>query len=118
MSDLQKGLALHQQGNNSEAKEVYASSLKENPKDFNALNLLGVIALQEGKIRLLLPKKILLIHDKTYPAFNEFKRAVVMFKKTNETREAKMIAFDKVENVKTELESALRDFLRTEKLLK
>jgi len=73
---------------------------------------------QEGKIRLLLPSRILEIHSEAIQCFNRFKRAVEEFKTTEASRKEKEEAFQAVEDVKTRLETGLRDFLRTEKLLK
>jgi len=75
-------------------------------------------AAQEGKIRLLLPSKILALHSEAIDCFNRFKRAVDHFKKDDTTRKEKEEAFAAVESVKSRLEKALREFLRTEKLLK
>lgn len=75
-------------------------------------------ATQEGKIRLLLPSRILALHGEAIDSFNVFKRAVEGFRKDDATRKAKVEAFRKVESVKSQLEDALREFLRTEKLLK
>lgn len=75
-------------------------------------------AAQEGRIRLLLPSRILEIHGEAVDSFNGFKCAVEGFRKNDATREAKVEAFRKVEDVKSRLEGALREFLRTEKLLK
>lgn len=75
-------------------------------------------AAQEGKIRLLLPSKILALHGEAIDSFNTFKRSVEGFRKDDKTRQAKMDAFKNVEGVKSRLEEALREFLRTEKLLK
>lgn len=73
---------------------------------------------QEGRLRLLLPAKALLVHEAAVAAFNQFKRAVDNFLGTEETRDPKRKAFAEVERVKSEMESVLRDFLRTERLLK
>jgi len=73
---------------------------------------------QEGRIRLLLPGKLLQLHGEAIDCFNDFKDAVDGFRKDDKTRQAKVDAFAKVENVKTRLESALREFLRTERLLR
>ncbi len=45
---LQQGLALHQQGQLQEAQEVYRAALAAVPSTFDALHLLGVVALQQG----------------------------------------------------------------------
>ena len=75
-------------------------------------------AAQEGRIRLLLPSRILALHGEAIDGFNVFKRAVEGFRKDDATRQAKVEAFRKIESVKSRLEDALREFLRTEKLLK
>lgn len=75
-------------------------------------------AAQEGKIRLLLPSRILALHAEAIDSFNVFKRAVEGFRKDDATHQAKVEAFRKIESVKSQLEDALREFLRTEKLLK
>ena len=69
-------------------------------------------------MRLLLPSPILAIHELSIDAFNDFKRAVDGFKKTDETREAKRVAFQKVDAIKSKLEGAVREFLRVENLVK
>lgn len=75
-------------------------------------------AAKEGKIRLLLPSKILELHVEAIDCFNVFKKSVDGFRKDDKTRQAKVEAFRELENVKSQLENALREFLRTEKLLK
>lgn len=86
------------------------------------LNNLGAFLVewgaQEGKIRLLLPAKLLELHAEAMEAFNEFKDSVAEFRKDGPTRKAKEDAFLTIESVKVRMESALREFLRTENLLK
>jgi Flp pilus assembly protein TadD len=41
-----QGVALHQQGNLAEAERTYEEVLRQQPNNFGALSLLGVIALQ------------------------------------------------------------------------
>ena len=41
-----QGVGLHQQGKLAEAERVYAQILQQQPKNFDALHLLGVVALQ------------------------------------------------------------------------
>jgi hypothetical protein len=73
---------------------------------------------QEGRIRLLLPSPLLALHEEVVECFNQFKRAVDKFSQDDDPlREAKQEAFKAVEDVKSRLESRLRDFLRTENLL-
>ena len=43
---FQQGLALHQQGKFAEAERIYEDVLRQAPAHFDALHLLGVIALQ------------------------------------------------------------------------
>lgn len=45
---LQEAVALHQQGDLPQARALYEQVLKLQPKNFDALHLLGVIALQSG----------------------------------------------------------------------
>ncbi|WP_158900643.1 tetratricopeptide repeat protein [Burkholderia sp. L27(2015)] len=48
-AQLQQALALHQQGRLSEAEAGYQIVLQQQPEHFDALHLLGVIALQNGQ---------------------------------------------------------------------
>lgn len=75
-------------------------------------------ASREGEIRLLLPSKVLAIHMEAIDGFNKFKQAIDAFDTTDGSREKKEAAFREVDEVKNRLESQLREFLRTEKLLK
>jgi hypothetical protein len=75
-------------------------------------------ATQEGKIRLLLPSKILALHSEAVDCFNRFKQAVDGFQKDEESRNKKKDAFIAVDDLKSRMEEAIREFLRTEKLLK
>jgi len=75
-------------------------------------------AAQEGRIRLLLPAKLLTIHEEAVAKFNEFKRAVHEFTPAEPIPRKKEEAFRGVEEVKSKLETGLREFLRTESLLK
>ncbi|ABE46054.1 hypothetical protein [Polaromonas sp. JS666] len=75
-------------------------------------------AAQEGEIRLLLPSKLLELHGEAIDCFNRFKHSVENFRKDDVTRKAKEDAFVQIESVKSRLEESLREFLRTEKLLK
>ena len=75
-------------------------------------------ASQEGSIRLLLPAKLLAIHEEAIGKFNEFKKAVFEFTSAESFPRKKELAFEGIEEVKNKLESGLRNFLRTESLLK
>lgn len=73
---------------------------------------------KEGKIRILLPASILTTHMEAIDAFNKFKRAVDKFDSSAGSHKNKHDAFVTIDAVKQKLELQLRDFLRTEKLLK
>jgi hypothetical protein len=75
-------------------------------------------ATTEGKLRLLLPSKVLPIHLEAIERFNQFKQAVDEFRNDEESRKKKEEAFKAIEDIKNQMEEALREFLRTEKLLK
>ena len=47
---FQQALALHQQGHLDEARTLYESVLKKQPRHFNALHMLGVLAYQSGRL--------------------------------------------------------------------
>lgn len=49
---LQQGIGLHQQGQLSQAKEVYERILALQPEHFDSLHMLGVIAYQTGNLAL------------------------------------------------------------------
>lgn len=49
MSKLQYAVNLHQRGQFDQAAELYRQILLDQPRDFNALHLLGLIALQDGR---------------------------------------------------------------------
>ena len=49
---FQHGLTLQQQGKPIEAKEIYETVLKRNPTHFDALHLLGIIELNDGKYQI------------------------------------------------------------------
>ena len=51
-NDLQKGYSLHQAGRLAEAQQVYAAILSKQPKNPDALHLLGAIAVRVGKHKL------------------------------------------------------------------
>jgi protein O-GlcNAc transferase len=49
--EFRQGLARHQQGNLVEAERHYDAALKSQPDNFEALHMLGVIALQRGRLK-------------------------------------------------------------------
>ena len=50
-STLRQGLAFHQQGRFAEAEHFYNEALLHTPTHFDAMHLLGVLALQTNRIR-------------------------------------------------------------------
>lgn len=70
---------------------------------------------QEPRIRLFLPSPLLQVHSDAIGAFNEFKRSVDCFDKTEGSRNRKKEAFAKVHHIKERMEIGLRDFLRTDR---
>ncbi|RJQ72306.1 MAG: hypothetical protein C4519_18645 [Desulfobacteraceae bacterium] len=73
---------------------------------------------KEGRIRLLLPAKLLKVHEEAVGKFNEFKRAVYDFTTAEPVPRKKEVVFRELDDIKVRLENGLRDFLRTESLLK
>ena len=80
---FKQGLALHQQGKLMEAEQIYLEVLRQQPKHFAALHLLGVIALQtrrtERAIELIrkaikLNRKIAAAHSNLGNALQDLKR--------------------------------------------
>lgn len=51
MDPLQRALSLHQQGMFDAAQDAYQAVLKRSPRDINALNFLGILCFQRGKIQ-------------------------------------------------------------------
>jgi len=73
---------------------------------------------KEGRIRLLLPAKLLKVHEEAVGKFNEFKRAVYDFTPAEPIPREKAKVFEEIDDIKSRLEDGLREFLRTESLLK
>src|ERR1700680_4406615 len=46
---MPRAVAFHQDGNLDEAARLYREILSESPQDFDAIHLLGVVALQQGQ---------------------------------------------------------------------
>ena len=71
----------------------------------------------EGRIRLILPDNIVVIHEKSIEAFNAFRGLVKSYKKEQDKpRKELESAFKEVHKIKDEMASALRTYLRTEKM--
>jgi hypothetical protein len=73
---------------------------------------------QEGKARLVLPAELLALNDEGIAAFNAFKDAMQREQYDEVFHENKVKAFARVQAVKEKFELGLREFLRTEQLLK
>ncbi len=50
-AELEKGFALHRQGKLAEAERIYTQVLQRQPENFDALHLLGLLALQTRRTR-------------------------------------------------------------------
>jgi predicted O-linked N-acetylglucosamine transferase (SPINDLY family) len=83
---FQQGLALHQQGKFAEAEGLYEDVLRQTPVHFDALHLLGVIALQSGKAQrgVELIKKAIAINPKVAAAHSNLGRALNELKRPTE----------------------------------
>ena len=73
---------------------------------------------QEGKARLVLPIHLLELHEKSISAFNQFKDVMKRTQYDEVFHESKRKAFADIQSTKEHLEAGLREFLRTEHLLK
>ena len=71
-----------------------------------------------GRVRLLLPSKLLSIHEEAIGKFNEFRKAVYNFTSAEPEPRKKALVFNELDEIKSRLEEGLRDFLRTESILK
>jgi hypothetical protein len=75
-------------------------------------------ASKEGRLRLVLPAHILTIHAEAQDAFNAFKDVMGMKDYDEAFHRGKDQTFRTIHEVKERLEMALRDFVRTEHLLR
>ncbi len=73
---------------------------------------------KEGKARLILPPSILALHEASISAFNAFKDAMTRDNYDPVFHAQTDSAFARVHAVKQSLEEGLRNFLRTERLIK
>lgn len=83
---FQQGLALHQQGKLAEAEKIYRKILTENRKHCDALHLLGVIAIQRGRMKqgIDLVSKALAINPNISAAHNNLGNALKELKRPDE----------------------------------
>jgi len=90
---LEEGSALHQSGNLQEAKIAYENLLQINPKQFEAIHLLGTLHAQMGQLSMAIEllNKAILINPKQYDTYanlgnaylesNQFENAIKNYKK-------------------------------------
>jgi predicted O-linked N-acetylglucosamine transferase (SPINDLY family) len=83
---FQHGMALHQQGKFSEAECIYEDVLRQAPAHFDALHLLGVIALQSGNAQrgIDLIKKAIAINPRVAAAHSNLGRAFKELKRPSD----------------------------------
>ncbi len=83
---IEEAVALHQQGRLAEAEKIYARVLKQQPNNFDALHLLGMLNLQRGKAaeacRLI--KAALKIAPRAVPALANLGLALIALKREDE----------------------------------
>ena len=91
------------------SREEYLANLEEILNSWQAYH---------GRVRLLLPTKLLSIHEEAIGKFNEFRDAVYSFTSAEPEPRKKAVVFKELDEIKSRLEAGLRDFLRTESLLK
>lgn len=96
-------------GSTIKTREVFFEQLDEYLSESKA---------QEGKARLVLPNHLLQLHGEAIDAFNAFKDAMKREMYDEAFHEQKRQAFAKIHFVKEQFEAGLREFLRTEHLLK
>jgi tetratricopeptide (TPR) repeat protein len=71
------GLALHQQGQLLRAEQIYTSILQADPADFDALHMLGVVALQTNRLPMALDllQRAVVRSPRAYPAHSNLAHA-------------------------------------------
>lgn len=100
-------------------KQVDGTVVKTKDTFFEELDLYRAESkAQEGKARLVLPLELLELNEEGIAAFNAFKDALLRNQYDEVFHENKYKAFVRVQAVKEKLELGLREFLRTEQLLK
>jgi protein O-GlcNAc transferase len=76
--EFRQGLARHQQGNLVEAERHYDAALKSQPDNFDALHMLGVIALQQGRFEqgVEIIRKAVALNENSAIAFNNLAKGL------------------------------------------
>ena len=87
---LQQAFALHKQGKLSAAEKIYSDILKSDPRQFDALHLLGVLALQTGRpqIAVSMIGKAVAVDRKSPQALNNLGEALREMKRYAEALDA------------------------------
>ncbi len=85
---LQQGLALHKAGNLEPAREIYEAILRTNPRNFDALQLLGTISIQAGQYEKAVDlfTRVLAVHSNNAALFNNRGVALFELKRFDEAR--------------------------------
>ena len=76
--EFRQGLARHQQGQLVEAERHYDAALKSQPDNFDALHMLGVIALQKGRFEhgVEIIRKAVALNENSPIAFNNLAKGL------------------------------------------
>ena len=77
-AEFRQGLARHQQGKLVEAERHYDAALKSDPDNFDALHMLGVIALQTGRFArgVTIIRKAVALNENSAIAFNNLAKGL------------------------------------------
>ena len=119
---FQKGLTFHKQGQLTDAKLIYESVLKKDPRNLDALNFLGVLALQVGDFHIAIKiiTQAIDIEPNSAILFNNLGIAQKSLKHFDKA----IINFDKAIHIKPDyaeahsnLGNALQDLQRSEEAL-
>jgi len=83
---LNEGIAFHKSGKLDQAKNIYEKIIKQNPNNFEAINLLGIISLQlqDNDQAIILIKKAITINHKHHALYNNLGVAYKNLKKYDE----------------------------------
>jgi hypothetical protein len=96
----------HPEREDADAKAGFMSGIDAFAAEWNS---------RQGKLRLILPSKCLVLHEELITAFNEFKDAVGRYDRNSSERRGELrICFMNIDRLKGELEKSLRAYLRTD----
>lgn len=89
-------------------KDIFLDDLDQIVKEWSQI---------EGRMRLILPNEIIVKHDKSVIAFNSVRDLVKSYESYQEKpREELESKFKELDNIKNEMELALKEYLRSEKI--